>query len=321
VVVQVGWNPHQRGIAEAKREQGFRYISLVHDLIPVKLPHLVNRGDPARFAEATLEQIQISDLILVNSKSTAKDLDEFAKERAADLPPTHLLRFGSEVRSPQARCDAVHLPGLSEGEAFVLIVSAIDPRKNHRILYHVWRRLVQEFGEQAPKLVIVGFPEVPDLVHEVRHDPLVKDKVLVLYPIDDGQLDWLYRNCRFTVYPSFYEGWGLPIGESLWYGKLCISSNTSSMPEIGGDLVDYHDPDDLEGCYRLICRAAFDSRYRNRREEQIRTEYRPTTWRECAESLCEAIRGNSRGSEPGPKLLSFPGPQEMVASAEVARPS
>ena len=71
----------------------------------------------------------------------------------------------------------------------------------------------------------------------------------------DAELAFLYRNCRFTVFPSLYEGWGLPIGESLWFGKLCIASKTSSMPEVGGDLVDYVDPKDADSLQQAILRT------------------------------------------------------------------
>jgi len=52
----------------------------------------------------------------------------------------------------------------------------------------------------------------------------------------DEELAYLYKNSLFTVFPSYYEGWGLPIGESLWFGKPVVASNTSSMREVGGML-------------------------------------------------------------------------------------
>ena len=62
----------------------------------------------------------------------------------------------------------------------------------------------------------------------------------------DQQLDSLYRRCLFTIYLSLYEGWGLPIGESLWFGKRVLASNISAMPEAGEDMAVYANPNDLE---------------------------------------------------------------------------
>ena len=62
----------------------------------------------------------------------------------------------------------------------------------------------------------------------------------------DATLYQLYERCLFTVFPSFYEGWGLPVGESLWFGKNCIASNASSIPEVGKEFVTYFDPQSLD---------------------------------------------------------------------------
>jgi hypothetical protein len=62
----------------------------------------------------------------------------------------------------------------------------------------------------------------------------------------DAELDHLYRHCLFTATVSLYEGWGLPIGEGLSYGKTGVVSQTASMPEVGGDMVAYCDPASMQ---------------------------------------------------------------------------
>jgi glycosyltransferase involved in cell wall biosynthesis len=102
-------------------------------------------------------------------------------------------------------------------------------------------------------------------------------------------LEWLYQNCLFTVYPSHYEGWGLPVIESLARGKHCVASSSSSLPEAGGQWCDYHDPLDFVACHRLIARAAFDSDYRESKEQAIRDGYRPASWDECAADVARLV--------------------------------
>src|SRR5262249_5576839 len=74
--------------------------------------------------------------------------------------------------------------------------------------------------------------------------PELRDAVRFVEGPTDAELAWLYRNCAFTVYPARYEGWGLPVSESLDFGKLCLSSDTSSLPEAGHGLTDLLDPVD-----------------------------------------------------------------------------
>jgi glycosyltransferase involved in cell wall biosynthesis len=76
----------------------------------------------------------------------------------------------------------------------------------------------------------------------------------------DTELEQLYRSCDFTVYPSLFEGWGLPVGESLWFRKRCIASRAGGIPEVGIDAVDYIDPLDVSSITAAIVRHAEDDR-------------------------------------------------------------
>jgi glycosyltransferase involved in cell wall biosynthesis len=62
------------------------------------------------------------------------------------------------------------------------------------------------------------------------------------FDVTDVELDLLYRKCLLTMFPSFAEGWGLPVGESLAYGKISIASRAGAIPEVGGELSDYINP-------------------------------------------------------------------------------
>jgi hypothetical protein len=92
--------------------------------------------------------------------------------------------------------------------------------------------------------------------------------IRVVHGPTDAELDHLYRNCLFTVCVSLKEGWGLPIGESLGYGKTGVVSGVSSMPEVGGNMVEYCDPRSISSieaaCRRLVAepdhRAALERR-------------------------------------------------------------
>jgi glycosyltransferase involved in cell wall biosynthesis len=116
-----------------------------------------------------------------------------------------------------------------------------------------------------------------DIRYTITNDLEAREKILILNDINDRELLWLYKNCLFTIFPSFYEGWGMPIAESLAYGKLCISSNTSSMPEIAGDLIDYFSPYDTgELLERII--ENLDEDVRQDKEKIIASHYKQTSW-------------------------------------------
>jgi glycosyltransferase involved in cell wall biosynthesis len=214
-----------------------------------------------------------------------------ATDLGRPAPPVWVLRLGDDATTEQVPVYPRELPAGWEAKHFILTVGTVEGRKNHRLLYHVWRRLLEQFGPTVPPLVIAGeFGWLTsDLRQEITRDPLVRDHLLFLPRLADAELGWLYKHCLFTLYPSLYEGWGLPVAEGLARGKYCIASSASALPEAGGDLIDYHDPLDFVECFQLIKRALFEEGFVQRREERLRREYRPHTWSECAASYLDLL--------------------------------
>jgi len=107
--------------------------------------------------------------------------------------------------------------------------------------------------------------------------------------VSDAELDSVYRGAQFTVFTSFTEGWGLPVGESLSRGVPCIASRAGAIPEVGGDLVDYVDPFDLDGGIAVFRRMIEDDIYRTARRRDIRERFRARTWRDVGSGVIGAI--------------------------------
>ncbi|NND88404.1 MAG: glycosyltransferase family 4 protein, partial [Flavobacteriaceae bacterium] len=179
-----------------------------------------------------------------------------------------------------------------EKDSFIFCVGTLEIRKNHQLLYNAYKLAVQK-NIDLPKIVIVGKKGwlAESTIHTLELDPEVSDKVIMLNRCSDKEMAWLYENCLFTVYPSYYEGWGLPIAESLRYGKMCLSSNTSSMPEVAGDLIDYFSPFDsgelLDKIVRYLDEKELDSKSKN-----IKKKYKTTSWDDAYKQVIKLIEEN-----------------------------
>lgn len=276
-------------LRDLKRALGFRYVCLIYDLIPTLHPEWMVENESARITSWVRLQLVTSDLVLTISEFSKAEILRYCAEASLRPGTVAVLRLGDNValRSRADLARAVALPRFVPDRPFVIVVSVLDVRKNHDCLYRVWKLLARSLGADCPKLLFIGRPHlhVGSLLYQIAHDREVNGLIHVLTDVPDGELLWYYRNCLFTMYPSIYEGWGVPVGESLALGRYCIASNAASVPEVGGDLVDYFDPYDTFGCLALVRRAVGDPTYVARREAEIAERYRLTMWSDVARQL------------------------------------
>ena len=94
-----------------------------------------------------------------------------------------------------------------------------------------------------------------------------------------------------TVFPSLYEGWGLPVAESLATGKCCLASGVASIPEVGGDLVDYVDPWNVPAWSERLLWYFNNPSLVADKEARIKESYQPMSWPKCAEDVFSHARG------------------------------
>src|SRR5262249_18409088 len=150
---------------------------------------------------------------------------------------------GSVARGP-----AAEIP-----EPFVLFVSTIEARKNHHLMFGIWQDMVSQ-GVDVPTLVCIGHVrwKSEDCIVQLVESNYLNGKIMIIEDVWDRALHQLYHRCLFTVFPSHYEGWGLPVSEALAQGKICVCSDRTSLPEVAGEFGVYIDIDDPRACRRTI---------------------------------------------------------------------
>jgi glycosyltransferase involved in cell wall biosynthesis len=265
----------------------FTFVHLIYDMIPVFMPHVFGQPLPTNYTTHMFEAITMADQLVAISESTKRDIQKFCKEELLPEPPITVAKLGDGFVDTTVSEDYA-VPGLKP-EQYILCVGTIEIRKNHILLYTAYKEALSQ-GKTMPKLVIVGGRGwyVEDVLYEFRHDPELKDLVNIMHKVDDRQLAWLYQNCKFTVYPSVYEGWGLPIAESLAYGKFCVASQASSMPEVAGDLIDYFSPYNSAQCAELI-RKYLDPVTLANKQTEIQNKYQPASWSQTFEQFVKVL--------------------------------
>jgi glycosyltransferase involved in cell wall biosynthesis len=314
---------YMKHMAAAKRRYGIKLAIMIHDLIPIEYPCFVERRHAVRFRNWLHEAIPIADMVLTTSKHSRDALIRLAADAGWSLPRIEVAAPGSGLND---RLSATEQTTISLPQRYVLFVSTIEARKNHRLLVKVWRRLLERHGADAvPTLIFAGQIGwlVDDLLAELAASDYLRGKIVLMPKLSDAELRQAYRSALFTVFPSLCEGWGLPVAESLTHGKFCVAANSTSIPEVGGDLVDYFDPTKDDDALTKIERLLLDPGYLAAREARLRAEYRPRTWTDCVEALIGTIdeatpvesRSSAAAGQAAEKENTVPGRRPATGSA------
>jgi glycosyltransferase involved in cell wall biosynthesis len=267
-----------------KRQLALRLAFVFYDLLGVLPPDDPRLQNPAAYDLPSSDfMVREADLVLAISEHSRRILLDHIAARGGAGPRVEVIRLGHLVRTGTPGGDAP--VGLRAGE-FVLTVGDVVARKNHALLIKVWRQLLRRCPAAVKPLVIVGrvTEEGVWLTDQIAADAVLGQYVRVLSNADDGQLEWLYANCLFTVFPSLVEGYGLPVGESLAAGKVCVASSTSSMPEVSQGCGIHLDPRDLGAWVAELERLLTDpAEFKRQTERALR--FRPLTWSDTATDI------------------------------------
>ncbi|OUC52672.1 hypothetical protein CA262_24225 [Sphingobium sp. GW456-12-10-14-TSB1] len=280
-----------REFIRSKRD-GVRIGAYVYDIIPVTHPEFCDEALVTDFSMAICELCAVADFILTISDASRFALAEFIAKNGGRPIPMQTVPLAHHLT--QSADDAVEWPEQLrqvKGKRYVLYVSTIEARKNHLYVVNVWRRLMAE-GVDVPDLVFVGRHgwKISGLMDVLKATNNLNGRLHIAHNLSDGELNAVYANCEFSVFTSFVEGWGLPVGESLLHGRPCIASDTSSIPEVGGDLVEYVDPFNLTQGIEIFRRMITDKGYRDARAKMIRDQFVPTTWQDVGSNFLSKVK-------------------------------
>jgi glycosyltransferase involved in cell wall biosynthesis len=288
------YHPNYAGLIEqARRDHGIRFALLVYDIIPLRRPEWCEPGLIRIFTLFMNAVLPLADSLFTISRFSAADILRHAAENRIALRSDPVaLPIGTGFREAANAANALVAELDVPKGPYILVVATIEARKNHLLLFHVWRRLLDEMPrESVPTLVMAGRLGwlVEDLFTQLRNCDFLGGKIVQIESASDGDLEALYAGCLFSVFPSFYEGWGLPVTESFSFGRPCVISNATSLPEAGGDLARYFDPANTAEAYAVIRELIEQPETLRALRERTEREFQPVPWRATAEALVEFV--------------------------------
>lgn len=244
--------------------RGCASVVTLHDLAFLRIPEVLTRPKRMYHRTFTTRSLRRASMVIAVSESTSRDLTELlgiSPQRIATVYPSIDERFTLSV--PEEEVQAFRqCQGLEEG--FLLYMGTLEPRKNIPTLLDAYARLRQMTGTRA-KLVLAGgkgwlydaiFARVQQLGLEAE----------VLFPgyVNDREQPLWYRAASAFVYPSLYEGFGIPVAEALACGVPVVTSTISSLPEAGAGIALTVDPHNVEAMAAALQTALSDMAFREK---------------------------------------------------------
>jgi glycosyltransferase involved in cell wall biosynthesis len=326
------WLPdYLRRVREAKARQGLRYIPFLHDCIPLVVPERCAAPLVDEFARWFSGVCLTADAVLCNSACTEED---FRRHLGRLLPgcaiPTAVLRLDAAAPPAAAASAEAPPPPLHGGRPYVLFVGTLEARKNHLLVFNAWLTLLRRHGAAAvPDLICVGkrgwLAEEAQALH--ANSAALRERVHLLHGVSDQALAALYRGCLFTVYNSYYEGWGLPVTESLAHGKVPLVPAHSALRESGGEGAVYFEPQSEPDLVAKLERLMWDASFRAAQEARIASAVRLRSWEEVAAEMLGLVAPERLPALPAPlaraglrlgtvhEMRLLPGPEPSLAMA------
>lgn len=311
VLLDLSVHPKHMEFFQKSKDRQLEICSMIYDLIPISHPHFTSKDTSLRFYDWMREIIELSDRFVAISDSSRRDLLTFqsAHNAAKDVVTVPLAQAPISLRTKEAMEERPLTKGINTdvfpkvydlanaedtirglvGLPFVLCVGPMDQRKNSWRIALAWKHLFEKGHTNLPKLVFAGRldPSQLDFKNLLETTGNLFGHIHVIESPSDETLDLLYRECQFFIMASLYEGWGLPVGEGLAYGKTGVVAHNSSLPEVGGDFVEYCDAEDVGSIAQAVERV-MDTDHRTDLMAKIsRSNLR--SWAEVAQDLKEVL--------------------------------
>jgi glycosyltransferase involved in cell wall biosynthesis len=286
------WDQIPPGCLYALKSKGVEIVTFCYYVIPIVCPEYCISRVSKIFSRYISELAWSSSRIYCISKHTINDLARVLSELGTPTPLLKQVVLGSDFVTQTKQSDDLNIDIIErlclQGKKYLISISTIEPRKNFLTLVQAYKILFDR-KVSLPTLVIIGTVGWGDAYQEIRQyldrHPELNDYIMIVNQLSDVDVISLIIKSLFVLFPSHYEGWGLPVAEALGIGKLVLCSNNSSLPEVA------------QGCAHLIQTTNADD-WANEiethlgtisliqsKESHVRQTYLKTTWKEFASSF------------------------------------
>ena len=286
-----------------------RQVVTVYDFSWYRFPYVAGRQNLLRLKLFAGRSCRIADRVVAISRATARDaMKVFHVPRrkltvsyCGGLPDSQVRQIRNRsghgktedgLNAAYARSDAKVVNGCSIDGPFFVFISTIEPRKNVSTIIRAYE-IFRDRGETSEKLVLAGRRGWNcDEIYELAESSRYKQDILMPGFVTDEERSWLLGHASAFLYPSVYEGFGIPVLEAFAYGLPVITARNSSLPEVGGEGAFYigksDDTASLADLMKAVLELSDEERASMHKEQEKMLE--SFSWKRNADEMMKILR-------------------------------
>lgn len=281
------WNNNchaRKDVYSFLREKNITIISYIYDIIPITHPEFWGKFLDLGFYDYIAANLRYSDTLITSANATVSELSILTNKLGISLPNCEVSWLGSDFKknnTGEVISDKAKF-AVSKGK-YILCVGTIEPRKNHQLVLDAYDKKLSELGIN---LIFAGRRgwNVDDLLNQIDTHPNKDNGFWFLENENDTTIQYLYQNAFAVVFPTFDEGFGLPLVEALLNGTICFVSDIPVMREVGGEICEYFNPHKSSELTDLIEKySTHQEIYENR--QKIVKNYKSILWDEVVKKI------------------------------------
>lgn len=265
--------------------QGVKRVMTIYDMAPLDCPEFTTEANRVVCTNGIFDAALYADHIIAISESTKKRFMQFFPNFNED--DISVIHLGNRPGLTVPINENMMIKDMGLEEDFYLAVGTLEPRKNYHMLLNAYSELVNMDNNEKPLYIAGGQGWMMDKIEDDLEKMGINQKVRLLGYVSDEQLAALYRKCYAFIYPSKYEGFGLPVLEAMNHGACVITSNSTSLPEVGGEAVLYIDTDKAEDLVEKMLQVKNNPTFREQLRESAKKRAKLFTWEKAAKKTMD----------------------------------
>lgn len=275
------------------KKAGVKIAVCIYDVIPVLFPKFAHPYTAYRFYDYLAAALQYADVLITATENNRKDLELLLERGGIGEKDIRVIPLGADFHKalksenePEVREDARE--AVERGK-YLLVVSTVEPRKGHSYLLDCLEEYMLDLDINLVIAGRIGWRS-EELEKRIREHELLGDRIFFIDSANDDTITYLYQNAFLFVFPSKYEGYGLPIIEALGHGVPVLASDIPVFREIGKDFCDYFSLEDTASLAQIVKEYLLNP-YRYEERRNLIASYLPPKWEDSAQAVLQVLSG------------------------------